>query len=168
MSEKLILDCTCGCRSIWFDKSEPHTLYCDRRREHHESDYGAHRTIDVDPDVIADFTALPFNDNTYNLIVFDPPHIIGHSDGWINKLYSDYKTKQDALESVRKGINECMRVLKPGGTLIFKWCDISVSTKEILNAIDFKPLFGHRSGKKSNTHWMCFMKFEQNEKGDAE
>ena len=60
---------------------------------------------------------------------------------------------------IRKGFEECMRVLKPDGVLIFKWSDISVSTREILNVIGQEPLFGHRSGVKMNTHWMCFMKF---------
>jgi SAM-dependent methyltransferase len=168
VSDKLILDCTCGSRSIWFEKNEPHTLYCDRRQEHFEGDFGtvkAHRTIHIEPDMIADFTNLPFDDNTFNMVVFDPPHIIGHNEGWLNKRYGDYSTKEEALESVSKGIAECMRVLKPNGTLIFKWADLSVSTAEILKRIDYKPLFGHRSGKKSNTHWMCFMKFDDRKDG---
>ena len=56
------------------------------------------------------------------------------------------------------GFSECMRVLKPYGVLIFKWSDISISTREVINAFGQEPLFGHRSGKKMNTHWMCFMK----------
>ena len=32
--------------------------------------------------------------------------------------------------------------------------------QEIGAAIGKEPLFGHRSGKKSNTHWACFMKIE--------
>ena len=27
--EKKILDVTCGNRTIWFQKQEPHTIYCD-------------------------------------------------------------------------------------------------------------------------------------------
>ena len=48
-----------------------------------------------------------------------------------------------------------------GGVLVFKWSDTQVSTRDILNVIGQEPLFGHRSGKKMNTHWMCFMKFEE-------
>ena len=33
-----------------------------------------------------------------------------------------------------------------------------VPVKEVLALTDEKPLFGHRSGKKSLTHWICFMK----------
>lgn len=35
MTEKKILDVTCGARSIWFDKHNPAAIYCDKRREMH-------------------------------------------------------------------------------------------------------------------------------------
>ena len=38
--DKLILDVTCGDRTIWFQKNEPHTIYCDKRREEWEGDFG--------------------------------------------------------------------------------------------------------------------------------
>lgn len=33
--------------------------------------------------------------------------------------------------------------------------------KEFKQHFGQEPLFGHRSGKKMNTHWMCFMKFAE-------
>jgi hypothetical protein len=51
-----------------------------------------------------------------------------------------------------------MRVLEPYGTLIFKWNENQITVTQILNAIGHQPLFGHKSGKRSNTHWMSFMK----------
>lgn len=48
-----------------------------------------------------------------------------------------------------------MRVLKPNGTLIFKWNEEQIKLKEILNCIDYKPLFGN---KRAKTHWLVFMK----------
>ena len=33
-------------------------------------------------------------------------------------------------------------------------------TPEIIDAIGYEPLFGHKSGKKLGTNWMCFMKEE--------
>ena len=163
MSEKMILDATCGPRSIWFQKNEPHTLYCDRRSEHYESDYGtrkAHRTIDVAPDMEIDFTDMPFEDASFNLVVLDPPHLIGTDTSWLKKQYGCYETRAAALASIGSGIRECFRVLKCGGVLIFKWNELDISTREIINACGIEPLFGHRSGKKMNTHWLCFMKFE--------
>ena len=56
-----------------------------------------------------------------------------------------------------------MRVLKPHGVLILKWAETSIPTPEIIKAIGYTPLFGQRSGKKSGTNWMTFMKFEENE-----
>lgn len=40
MTEHMILDVTCGDRTIWFQKDEPHTIYCDKRREEWEGDFG--------------------------------------------------------------------------------------------------------------------------------
>lgn len=79
-TDKRILDVTCGGRSIWFNKNHHLALYCDRREEEYEQTFGkaqpSTRHIKVHPDMIADFTDLPFDDNTFNLVVFDPPHII--------------------------------------------------------------------------------------------
>ena len=164
MPEKLILDCTCGSRSIWFDKNNPYALYTDKRELKLQKDFGKAmytRRINVDPDMIADFEDLPFDDNTFNLVVFDPPHLLGNSGAWLNQYYGCYNTIEEAVTSVSKGINECMRVLKPNGVLIFKWSEIQISTRDIISKCDYEPLFGHRSGKKMNTHWLTFMKIGQ-------
>lgn len=42
---KVILDVTCGDKTIWFQKQEPHTIYCDIRREEWEGDFGKTLTI---------------------------------------------------------------------------------------------------------------------------
>lgn len=171
-----ILDVTCGDRTIWFQKKEPHTTYCDIRREEWEGDFGKvlnsdgkkkHRHLVIDPDIQCSFTDLPFDDCTFNLVVFDPPHIVDLAEtSWMRKSYGSLDG--DWKPMIKNGFQECMRVLKPGGTLIFKWSDVSVSTRDILKVIGQEPLFGHRSGKKMNTHWMCFMKFEQKDGDHAE
>ena len=168
---KKILDVTCGSRTIWFQKNEPRTIYCDKRREEWEGDFGnalrndgrkKHRHLVIDPDVQCDFTDLPFADDHFALVVFDPPHITNLTEAsWMRKSYGSLDGNWQ--EMIREGFQECMRVLKPDGVLVFKWSDISVSTREILNIIGEEPLFGHRSGKKMNTHWMCFMKESANE-----
>ena len=170
ITDKLILDVTCGDRTIWFQKNEPHTIYCDKRREEWEGDFGItlradgkqkHRHLVIDPDVQCDFTDLPFPDKSFSLVVFDPPHIENLSTtAWMRKSYGSLDG--DWKPMIHKGFKECMRVLKPGGVLVFKWSDISISTREIIKVMGQEPLFGHRSGKKMNTHWMCFMKFENN------
>ena len=167
MSEgKKILDVTCGSRSIWFNKRHPLAVYCDKRRETWEGDFGRvlrkdgskkHRELVVDPDVQCDFTDLPFDDNTFSLVVFDPPHIEGLKESaWMRKMYGNLDEGWEQM--LRDGFNECMRVLKPDGVLIFKWSEVQIPTPKIIKAIGRQPLFGHRSGKKMNTNWMCFMK----------
>lgn len=146
-------------RGIWFNKNHPSVIYCDRRKEeyHIKTKNGGVKNIVIDPDVICDFTDLPFEDNKFALVVFDPPHLTSTGeDSLMNKLYT--KLDEDWREMLKKGFDECMRVLKPDGVLIFKWSDIAISTRDIINVFEQDPLFGHRSGKKMNTHWMCFMK----------
>jgi hypothetical protein len=50
-------------------------------------------------------------------------------------------------------------VLDDYGTLIFKWSEVQIPLRKVLDAIGAEPLFGHRSGKNMNTHWMAFMRF---------
>ena len=47
------------------------------------------------------------------------------------------------------------------GVLIFKWDEYEIPIKEILKLTNQKPLFGHISGKRAQTHWVCFMKSKQ-------
>lgn len=167
--EKKILDATCGDRTIWFQKNEPHTVYCDKRREEWEGNFGKvlnaagkkkHRHLVIDPDIQCDFTELPFPDCSFSLVIFDPPHIENLSEqAWMRKAYGSLDG--DWRPEIRKGFTECMRVLKADGVLVFKWSDISISTREIIKVVGQEPLFGHRSGKKMNTHWLCYMKFEE-------
>lgn len=107
-TDKKILDVTCGGRSIWFNKNHPLALYCDRREEEWEKEFGTQKStrhIKVHPDMLCDFRQLPFEDNTFNLVVFDPPHIVSKNgdNRWFTKAYGFYTTKEEALDSVRGG-----------------------------------------------------------------
>jgi hypothetical protein len=59
-----------------------------------------------------------------------------------------------------RGFAECFRVLRIHGTLIFKWNEIAIPLQKILELTPETPLYGHRSGKKHNTHWVAFVKDE--------
>ena len=90
--DKKILDVTCGARSIWFDKHHPAAVYCDKRREqyHHLWKNAGNCTLDINPDVMCDFTELPFPDNSFPLVVFDPPHLTGAKEtAWLVKKYGE-------------------------------------------------------------------------------
>lgn len=162
LSDCKILDATCGGRTIWFNKQNRNCLYIDNRIEHEtllwkSMKNDSERKINVEPDIVADFTDLPFPDNSFYLVVFDPPHLLKIGENaWLKKKYGKLPANWQPL--IRDGFQECMRVLKPNGTLIFKWCEIDIPTREIIKTVGVEPLFGHRSGKQSKTHWLCFMK----------
>jgi len=155
-TNKPILDATCGGRMMWFDKHNPACLYVDGR-ELDSVELCDGRLFSITPDVLADFTELPFADETFYHVVFDPPHLL-HAGGQ-SYMGTKYGTlPADWKPVIRAGFNECMRVLKPHGTLIFKWNETQIKTTEIIKTIDCKPLYGHISGKASKTQWMAFMK----------
>lgn len=166
-NDKHILDATCGSRTIWFDKNCKAAIYMDCREEHDTAIWKSTkndsiRTLDVSPDLVADFTAMPFEDNSFELVVFDPPHLtkVGEN-AWLKKKYG--KLPENWQKLIHDGFSECMRVLKNHGTLIFKWSEIDIPTRKVIDAIGYEPLFGHRSGKAMKTHWLCFMKGVSNE-----
>ena len=61
-------------------------------------------------------------------------------------------------DDLRAGFAECFRVLRPEGTLIFKWSESDIPVREVLALTPMKPLYGHRSGKAGKTLWVAFMK----------
>ena len=151
---KSILDACCGSKMFWFNKSNPAVLYADKRKGIFEA-YG--NKTEVNPDLQMDFTKMPFDNNSFYLVVFDPPHskwlgdntILGQKYG---QLFSNWEIE------IKAGFDECMRVLKPNGTLIFKWNDKDIKLSKLINVIKTEPLFGHTSGKHGKTIWLAFMK----------
>lgn len=73
------------------------------------------------------------------------------------------KLDENWPKMLHDGFRECMRVLKPDGVLIFKWSENQIPANDLWKAIGEKPLFGHHSGKKSQTFWGCFMKLENSQ-----
>lgn len=80
-----ILDACCGSRMFWYEKNEPHTTYMDIRKEILTcKDRNLERKIKISPDVVADFRDMPFLDATFDLVVFDPPHLIkAGKESWL-------------------------------------------------------------------------------------
>jgi SAM-dependent methyltransferase len=68
------------------------------------------------------------------------------------------KLSENWQDDLRKGFSECFRVLATDGVLVFKWNETQVKVNEVLELTPVRPLFGHISGRKSQTHWICFMK----------
>ena len=160
-TDKPILDACCGGKMFYFDKHDSRVLFQDIRKV---------KTTLCD--------GRPFPDGSFSMVVFDPPHLV-HSRGKKSKMVDMYGTLSDKTvptgyqkikygalysdwrEMLTKGFTECFRVLMPGGFLIFKWNETDIKVSEILKLTPEKPIFGHISGKRSNTHWICFMKEEK-------
>lgn len=159
-TDKKILDVCCGGRTFWFNKDHPDALYVDKRVMPPEvvGNGKNARTRKCLPDKIMDFRNLKFDDGVFQLVVFDPPHLktLG-PNSYMAKMYGVLDSK-NWKEDLRRGFVECFRVLKPNGVLIFKWNEYEIPLSEILPLSPERPLFGHRSGKMSKTHWVTFMK----------
>ena len=144
---------------FWFDKTNPEVEFCDIR-EVPRHEYYPGRYIEIKPDTVCDFTALPFPDKSYKLVVFDPPHLKSAGPAsWMAEKYG--RLDETWPQMLHDGFWECMRVLDDYGTLIFKWSEVQIPLKDVLRAIGAKPLFGHTSGLRMGTHWMAFMKFPE-------
>ncbi len=158
-----ILDACCGGKMFYFDKNDKRVFFQDIRNEQVTLCDG--RIFTVEPDLIGDFTSMEYPDNTFSMVVFDPPHLRWWGTdpektptGFQQKKYGTLRA--DWRNTMAKGFAECFRVLKPGGFLIFKWNEHDIKVSTILKLTDKKPIFGHKSGKRANTHWLCFMKGE--------
>lgn len=150
--KKLILDACCGSRMFWFDKNNKNTVFMDNRELEDVLCDG--RKLEIKPDVIADFRNMPFDDNTFKMVVFDPPHLVKlGKTSWLAKKYG--KLPDTWQNYIKQGFNECMRVLETNGILIFKWNEEQIKLKQLLDAIGKRPLFGN---KRSKTHWLVFVK----------
>lgn len=154
-TDKKILDACCGSRMFWFDRANPNVLFADIRTEEHVLCDG--RPLSIKPDIEMDFRQMPFGDNTFKMVVFDPPHFnkLGKTS-WMGKKYGTLLPTWE--QDIKQGFSECMRVLDINGTLIFKWNELQIPIKKIIEVIGQQPLFGHTTKNSGNTIWMAFLK----------
>ena len=147
-----ILDVCCGSRMFWFNKENADTIYMDNRTEDIMLCDG--RKLIVKPDIIADFRDLPFENESFYLVVFDPPHLIRAGDNSFLKLkYGRLDTTWK--DDIKQGLSECWRALKKNGTMVFKWNEEQISFSKIKALLPCEPVIGQRRGK---TIWLIFFK----------
>ena len=162
MTAPRVLDPACGSRMMWFDRADPRAIFGDCRAEtvcvsdrSHGNANGS-RVIIIEPDTLMDFRALPFPSGSFNLVIFDPPHLVraGHRS-WLAVKYG--KLGDNWREDLRQGFAECFRVLLPHGILVFKWSEVQVPVRDVLALTPHKPLIGNRRVGKDKAHWLVFM-----------
>lgn len=153
--DKRVLDACCGTRAFYFDKENANVEFVDIR----EGDFSCYnRKTIVKPDAIADFRELPYANKSFDLVIFDPPHLTRAGEkSWLRAKYGCLD-RNNWQSDLAKGFCECWRVLRHGGTLIFKWSESEIKIKDVLALFDQKPLLGHQTKKSGNTHWLVFFK----------
>lgn len=152
-----VLDPTSGARLSWYDKDDERALFTDNRRESRIMSDG--RVVAIDPDIELDFRDLPFKDGAFKHVYFEPPSLV--RVGPRSYMFAKYgKLESTWKDDLAKGFAEAFRVLEAGGVLVFKWSAVQIPVSQILALTEHKPLYGIRSGKSSNTHWIVFFKGE--------
>lgn len=161
--EKRVLDPCCGSRMMWFNRQHPDVVFGDQRNEtvtvtdRSNGNASGTRILRIEPDTLIDFRALPYPDESFKLVAFDPPHL--HTAGpksWLAAKYG--KLSENWRDDLCKGFSECFRVLDANGVLVFKWNETQVKLRDVLALTAIQPLFGHPTGRKGLTHWLVFMK----------
>lgn len=160
-----ILDPASSMRSFYFNKTDDRVIFGDIRKDETHL-LTNNQTIKIKPDQVMDFRSIPYPDETFQCVVFDPPHMLRLSEkSWMRKKYGVLDS-QTWREDIAQGFAECFRVLKTNGTLIFKWNEVSVPLKDILALTNQQPVLGHPSGKRMGTHWVLFMKSDTQSEQD--
>ena len=93
------------------------------------------------PDGPADFTALPYADDTFDAVAFDPPYALNGTPSVpsFDQRYGIHTRSrwQDRMDLCQRGIDECARVVRPGGVLLVKCQDQVVSGAVRWQTLDF-------------------------------
>ena len=152
---------------MWFNKQHPNCIYLDQRPE-------------CEPDIVGDFRDLKeFPDETFKLIIFDPPFWIEGSKRLNTTIQRQYGfLNPDTWQiDLKKGALELWRLLAPYGILLGKWSNYQISAEEFMKFFPSKPLIYQVTAKgglvtlkvkskqaerhineKVKTLWFVFMK----------
>ncbi len=174
-----VLDATSSFRRMWLNKDNPQTVYMDVRsnsklmndwkecmkQKQRDTPIGFSKLT-----LQADFSHLPFKDNTFPHINFDPPQLIR-----LGKTSIYYK-QYGALEAdswrltLKQAAKELWRVLAVNGTLNVKWSDRDISDEDVLRLFPVEPLYGQigTHGTSSKTSWFSFVKFSSSDSKNME
>ncbi|EON72939.1 hypothetical protein H131_09528 [Lysinibacillus sphaericus OT4b.31] len=70
---------------FWFDKQNEDALYMDIRQTSDTLCDG--RKLEVNPYILADLRNMPFEDTSFYLVVFDPPHLFkAGEESWLDLM----------------------------------------------------------------------------------
>ena len=169
-----ILDATAGSRGIWYQKDLPFVTWMDKREGTfvHYVSPKRKRYYNVKPDLVATWDNMPFEKETFDMVVFDPPHLVKKPSKTKSRMeiqysYLDKDTWRGTLQTAFK---ELFKVLKPNGFLVLKWCENNIRIMDIIKLSPYPPMFANMSlehnGSERNSYMVVFSKYDVNKKLD--
>jgi len=153
--EKLILDSSAGNRMMWSNKNPPLTVFMDKETR-----------LRTPPDVFGCWESLPFRDNAFRCVIFDPPHKFNRRSGfWADPESPNYYGADIRREKLTSGIYHGTReFLRIAERLCFKWSDDEISLQRILSLFPKEWAETYRRGDdKIRVHgntmwWITFLR----------
>ena len=167
-----ILDATCGFKGIWYQKNHPFVTFMDKKkgniiRRSENCKLKHQRFWKCNPNVVSEWKDAPFPDNHFDMIVFDPPHLIVDRNKKLPAMAQayGYLYKDNWRQELKQGIKKLFEILKPEGIFILKWCENSVKVDEIIRLCPYPPMFGSNTKSKGHTEnfWILFLKYNVNQ-----
>lgn len=159
----MMLDATAGNRMIWPNKNPPNVVFMDKEIR-----------LAFSPHIFADFRDLPFRDDVFDCVLFDPPHSCSIPPWWnsptrsknvnnpsLNAWYGKFENKRDMFSSIHRAQKEFARVAK---RLCLKWSELEVTLWKIMpffkewEVIQTKPHIGKYKAGKTKTYWITFIR----------
>jgi len=153
---KDIIDLCCWWRMFRYDKNNPLVHFMDIRKLPSWS-IKSRPNFTVDPDEIWDFRNIQHPDNTFKVVIMDPPHLRSLWDkSWMAMKY--WKVSRERKVDMELWFKEAMRVLQDRWILIFKRNDSEISVSEIVKIFPIKPSIWQRTWKNNKTIRLIYIK----------
>lgn len=111
---------------MWKNKNPDDFIFMDKNTDAY-----------LPPDIFAVWENLPFRDNVFETIFFDPPHKFNRTSGfWADPKSRNYYgadiRRNKLITGIIKGTEEFYRVAK---RLCLKWCDDEIKLHRVLSCI---------------------------------
>jgi len=144
----MILDACCGPKEMYRGLHKRFTdeeiVYIDIRKGHFDRSQWGQPQLVVEPTIQTDLKHLPFQDEVFTLILFDPPHGGFTMDTWMGIKYGGLTIPQ-FREMLAWANIEFARTLKPAGVLLAKIQEVDYRDNTLKGAFrNFKQLLNIR------------------------
>ena len=155
-----ILDATAGFRGIWFEKNHPLVTFLDKRsgKYYYMSKSGKKKCTHIKPDIVCEWKDINYPDNHFDMVVFDPPHIIQDANCNMVVDYGNL-SKKTWRNDLTIAFKQLFRILKQNGIFILKWNECDKPIDEIIKLCQYRALFGTRTGLNNKNIWLVFVKY---------